>query len=564
MSRQLLIDYIPFSMTPQQINESLMNNNGRLILSGPIQRAGIRNQNGRIYPKKILMREAKKYAETYITENRALGELDHPDCVTPDHKIFTKRGWIDIDKVTTNDFAATMNPSSMEFEWQKIERIINQSYKGEMIKIENGCINTQVTPNHKFFAKKYNRYEFIQAKELKTSNLIPYNCKNWRGEDISTFTFSGFPDHHLNRYKNDLVVDSKLFVRFLGWYISEGSCTPKAGPGGIAIWQKKESNLNEIAEILDGLNLHWNYNENGNVFYISDVRLRPYLYKLGKAQEKYIPEEIKELNIEYLELLLDAMYKGDGCGSDYYTSSSKLCDDICELFLKIGVHPSVTIREGVLKNYVIRHNKTGEILEVHNAKYYTKYKEDYDIIDVNEIFVENKELYIIRKRISEHMYVADMNFTNVEYEGNIHCVEVPNHIIYLMRGGKPFWSGNSSVINLKNVSHNILKMWWKGDDLMGQLEILTTPAGNILKELLKAGIRVGISSRGLGSVKPIGEDNTVEVQEDFEIIGWDIVSNPSTQGAFMKPITEGADELQKQLNKYVGIHKIINDILKGE
>lgn len=201
MSRQLLIDYIPFSMTPQQINESLMNNNGRLILSGPIQRAGIRNQNGRIYPKKILMREAKKYAETYITENRALGELDHPD---------------------------------------------------------------------------------------------------------------------------------------------------------------------------------------------------------------------------------------------------------------------------------------------------------------------------------------------------------------------------SSVINLKNVSHNILKMWWKGDDLMGQLEILTTPAGNILKELLKAGIRVGISSRGLGSVKPIGEDNTVEVQEDFEIIGWDIVSNPSTQGAFMKPITEGADELQKQLNKYVGIHKIINDILKGE
>jgi hypothetical protein len=97
---------------------------------------------------------------------------------------------------------------------------------------------------------------------------------------------------------------------------------------------------------------------------------------------------------------------------------------------------------------------------------------------------------------------------------------------------------DSSVINLKNVCHNVLDVNWQGDDLVGKVEILPTPSGNILKNLLQAGIRLGISSRGLGSVKEINE-NTVEVQDDFELIGWDFVSNPSTHGAFMYPAGGG-------------------------
>lgn len=97
---------------------------------------------------------------------------------------------------------------------------------------------------------------------------------------------------------------------------------------------------------------------------------------------------------------------------------------------------------------------------------------------------------------------------------------------------------DSSVINLRNVSHNVLECDWKGNDVVGKVEILPTPSGNILKNLLGAGIRLGISSRGLGSVKEINE-NTVEVQDDFELIGWDFVSNPSTQGAFMYPAGGG-------------------------
>jgi hypothetical protein len=120
---------------------------------------------------------------------------------------------------------------------------------------------------------------------------------------------------------------------------------------------------------------------------------------------------------------------------------------------------------------------------------------------------------------------------------------------------------DSSVVNLNNVSHNVLDMKWNGDDLCGTVEVLGTPAGNILKELFKSGIRLGISSRGMGSVKEMmGEgEETLEVQPDFELIAFDFVSNPSTHGAFLSPVTEGKTI---KVDKYKNVNKLITDIIK--
>lgn len=101
---------------------------------------------------------------------------------------------------------------------------------------------------------------------------------------------------------------------------------------------------------------------------------------------------------------------------------------------------------------------------------------------------------------------------------------------------------DSSVISLKNVSHNIRETHWDGNDLIGTIEILSTPSGNILKELLRAGILLGISSRGMGSTRQL-EGTSVEVQDDFDLISFDFVSNPSTQGAFMVPVNESVNLL---------------------
>ena len=120
----------------------------------------------------------------------------------------------------------------------------------------------------------------------------------------------------------------------------------------------------------------------------------------------------------------------------------------------------------------------------------------------------------------------------------------------------------SSVINLQNVSHTVKKCWWDGDDVMGKVEILNTPAGNILKALFAAGITVGISSRGMGSVKENLQNETVEVQDDFELLCWDFVSTPSTHGAFMKP-SMGINEnkINTPEYQYTNVNNIIRDII---
>jgi hypothetical protein len=134
---------------------------------------------------------------------------------------------------------------------------------------------------------------------------------------------------------------------------------------------------------------------------------------------------------------------------------------------------------------------------------------------------------------------------------------------------------DSSVVNLNNASHNILEMHWKGNDLLGTVEVLGTPAGNILKELFRSGIKLGISSRGLGSVKEMHEadgEDTVEVQPDFELIAFDFVSNPSTHGAFLSPtgktnegiIKEGVGTRDGKCCHDCLIEDIINDIFRGE
>ena len=127
----------------------------------------------------------------------------------------------------------------------------------------------------------------------------------------------------------------------------------------------------------------------------------------------------------------------------------------------------------------------------------------------------------------------------------------------------------SSVVNLQNVSHNVKDMHWVGDNLLGTVEVLGTPSGNILKELFKSGIKLGISSRGMGSVETVTEDTgdqVTQVQPDFELIAFDFVSNPSTHGAFMHPMNESVDKdlpAGRTCGEYCKVESIINDIMRG-
>jgi hypothetical protein len=120
---------------------------------------------------------------------------------------------------------------------------------------------------------------------------------------------------------------------------------------------------------------------------------------------------------------------------------------------------------------------------------------------------------------------------------------------------------DSSVVNLKNVSHIIREAHMEGGVVYGTAEILDTPSGKILQSLVESGVKLGISSRGVGSTKKQGDYHVV--QDDFQLICWDYVSEPSTPGAFMIP--EGRrineSEIKKIFNKSDRIDRAINDIL---
>jgi hypothetical protein len=119
---------------------------------------------------------------------------------------------------------------------------------------------------------------------------------------------------------------------------------------------------------------------------------------------------------------------------------------------------------------------------------------------------------------------------------------------------------DDSVINLKNASHLVTKVWWDGDNVMGKAQVLNTPAGQVLKSLVEAGVRLGISSRGLGSTKD--KNGKTYVNDDYQLICFDFVSEPSTPGAYM--LGEGLEKsLSNVFTKSDRINRALNDILEG-
>ena len=149
------------------------------------------------------------------------------------------------------------------------------------------------------------------------------------------------------------------------------------------------------------------------------------------------------------------------------------------------------------------------------------------------------------------------------YEKKLLQRETKKYMDEFVKNGNAFGEldhPESPVVSLKNASHVVKDLYWNGDDLMGKVELLNTPAGNIVKEIIKAGHTIGISSRGTGSVQQTNE-GTLEVQPDFELVCWDFVSNPSTHGAFMNPVA--LNESKGKVAKYDNLDSIINDILRA-
>jgi hypothetical protein len=573
--KERLIDVLPFKVEKSDLHESVRKNDGRLIVKNMIiQRANTPNKNRRIYSKNILERETSKLIKGAKSSGAPgiIGELDHPDCFRPSAQILTQDGWKFIKDVTVGETVLTLNTDTGNSEWEQIDRVVNESYSGKMISFKAKNIDTMVTPNHRFFLlNRSNNYvvktaqEIVELKEkVKVSHLsIPTVSDGWSGTHYDVWKIDKYENVPFNATENfkstqgvDLVLNAKAFFGFLGFYLAEGYVSDRDTSKGykIIITQNKGEKADKFQKLLTEMSpdLNWIVRQRKDRevvdFECSDARLWTYLSPIGNKYTKFIPDNIKNASSELLQELLDWFVLGDGTETTYQGYSRKsicsvskqLIEDFNEILVKLGMCGVIKIQEQKSR-----------------------------VIEGREINLENcSPLYRMWFKTSKAIHI-DFRFlevSEVQYNDTVHCVTVPNGTFYARDNGFPFWTGNSSTVSLKNACIGILDYRWNGNDQLGDIEILPTPSGNILRNILEAGYVPGISSRGMGSVRNLHENDDpdlVEVEDDFEMVTWDAVSDPSTHNAYFKELKEGRQlaESFKRKHPYQKASTIMQDII---
>ena len=508
------------------------------VLDVILQKFGIQNANGRIYPEEILKREVEKY-QKLINERMALGE-----CYTPEVMILCESGWKQLKDVTKDDNVLTLNTETNNIEIQKVSKKIEYDYDGELINLESRNISESVTPNHGYpIYNRYNKFigfytaENIFNHEVKDQahSFIPKQG-NWTESGDEFFTLNGIetPTSRMLRNHPDCKEDKKIpmdtFMKFMGIYLSEGDYS-KTG-NDVRIYQVKPSICSMVEDLMIELDLKYtvNISKNGSHTYrICDPRLHSYVKVLGGCYNKYIPFELKQQSKDNLRALYDWFVLGDGrirgvkrnkktkLTDDAFSVSQQLAFDLNEIQLKIG--------------------------------YSGNYHIEDRLIDERDIKGENcVDMHFSIRSLTKGIYLDDrhLKMKKITYNGKVMCIEVPNHTFYVMSNGKCHWSKNcnhpaESTIDLGRISHNIIECHWEGNTLVGKIEFNLTEGfrkygicsslGDTCANLILNGYKIGVSSRGIGSVKTV-LGKTI-VCDDFELLCWDIVATPSTPGSYI-------------------------------
>jgi hypothetical protein len=551
-----------------------------LVVAVILQKWGVKNRNGRIYPEHILKRENEKYQEL-IRERRAIGE-----CVPAGTEIFTKNGWVDIKDVSIGDDVYTLNLDTNQIEIQGVYDTIKKHYDDDLVHIYNkNSLDMKLTKNHKMvlWDRNNNPYEMTAIEfhdaMIKGDSKLSHSKINYGGN------WDGFNDEYFILPNSNIKINIHDWAAFLGIFLAEGHTSGSKGGkinNKVVITQKKEITKKMVIDLLDRLPFDYHYYDDRQ-FVINCKELHNHLALLGNSYDKYIPEYAKNWSKEVLNTLLTWMLVGDGVNRhnkkgilmrEYYTTSPKLAEDVFEVMLKLG--SGAKIRTRVQKDRYI-YDEINDEVEIDNG-------------DGTVSLIKNKikQPRLIKKENSKLLYIVvekttssvtlDKRFTNVELEkfnDNVYCVSVPNKTWLMRYNNQVAWTHNcehpeSSIIASDRVSHNILKTWWDGKTLMGEMEILMSPGyinfgivstkGDEVANLLRNNIMIGVSSRGVGSLREVNGDHIV--QDDFEIICWDVVTGPSTPGSYIfrthndaKPFTE-SKEIQTNLlvdkiNKFI-------------
>ena len=442
------------------------------------------NKNVFVLPNSIDPREKQYTPNPEPSERVRIGWLGG-SCMTPDTEILTDDGWKRFDELNQNELVATLNTKTNELEYHKPTGYICEPFEGELNCAKNGLIEYEVTPNHNMFASVANNLThkklnlgLIQSSEVHGKNFHVKRDATWVGEDKEYIEIPSMVEQELvgelvneygvidskskrkgyllEKYGNDNLLDMDKWLQFFGFWMAEGwtSKTPNLYQVGVA--QSKDNNyLETMYMLLVDLGYTPTYTKDGKQLRVFDRQLWAYLRKFGNSYEKYIPNEVLELCPRQLDIFLKWFIKGDGHveKNNYtrrraWTSSKKLADGLQEIGLKIGISTTIT-------------NRGKKTTSIKGRNIITQ----YDSHQINfgkhpSVSKHNKNTPLIRV---EHQYKK-------KYRGNVYCVEVKNHIIYVRRNGKPFWIGNSHLEDLKILSGVVGRL--KLDKLLDKVQFV--------------------------------------------------------------------------------------------
>lgn len=337
-------------------------------------------------------------------------------CFDEETELLTKDGWKYMKDITTKDELATLEPNTMELEYQQPTDMHSYDFEGEMVSLNSKYMDVLVTPNHRMWAKRAHAdtYDFIEAGDIKAQQKF-MRWANWKGSNEEYYNIPSY-GVHMAEETNILMKD---WIAFMGLFLSEGftSITKSTQQHIVGITQKEGPKADIIRDLLDKLPLKYSEHAQDNDIVVFEFYNKPLCLELlpfGNSLDKYIPAYIKGLDKELIRHFISWYMFGDGTisgsNSTYKgtptisTVSTRLADDLQELALKIGLAGLKWSREQT--------NSYGK-----NKLYFVSFSK------------------VLECKVPEP--------TKKYYKGKVYCPTTPNGIVYARRNGRAIWTGNS-------------------------------------------------------------------------------------------------------------------------
>lgn len=338
----------------------------------------------------------------------------HVNCFHKDTEVYTNKGWRKFSELDHSEKFWSVNPETLKPEWVSAKNYI-KAHSDKLIHYYNKNVDMMVTPNHNMFVQFKHKngdkeYKLVEAQKLPITNAYSfYGGVEWDGEEPNEIRVNG------------ISFTPEQYVKFMGYYLSEGSCGHYKHGSKVSIAQEKSKTRNEMKNTFQNMPFH--VVDARRAFEINNKQLVDYCLQFGKCADKYIPQEIKNLSPRLLNMFLDAYIAGDGSTQfcdrtnstrrSIYTSSIKMRDDLCEVIAKAGYRPTVA-----------KMHEEGKPYEG------TDYTTNYDIWRIG---VCNRT----------HSILNCCTVEEVEYSDEVYCVELEKyHTLYTKFNGRCWWSGN--------------------------------------------------------------------------------------------------------------------------